>query len=296
MKNILKFCLIALLLLSSSHLFAKSAKITIKLAKGDVYTTVMTMNSTMNQQMMGQTLNMKQDMVFTQLMTVKEVMDNGNYQISQTYTKIKMAMLVNDQNMDFDSENEDNNPQLASLGKLKDVVIKFELSPNGEVSNVSGLDELMQSIGDNPQTAQMMKGITNNDALSSTFSYIPQRKVKKGDSYIVSTKMAAFMDMEIETNYTVESIDKPEITLNASSDIQFSPDEPIKQNGIEMALQGKGKQNGSFVINLADGMVKSSKTKQIIDMEMTFKNPQDNKDMTIPMSVNSTILMKITKN
>ncbi|WP_066627559.1 DUF6263 family protein [Labilibacter marinus] len=297
MRKLIQLTCIALIL-GATALTAQKTSIQLKLKKGDVYTQQTEMNNTMNQQMMGQSINMDQKMTMIHNLTVVDVLNTGNFVVEQAYVQVKMDMDMNGQKTTFDTENTENtNPALAPLNKMKEAKIRFEVSPNGTISNITGLSEMMNSISsNNPQVGGMIKNMANESTLAAAFSYLPKEKVAKGDSYTNSIKLNEMFDMEIASKYTVSAINGNVVNLNLASDISFAPEEPITQNGMKMDIKATGNQNGTFEINKKDGMATSSSIKQLMDMTMSMKNPQNGEDINIPMKLNSTISTTITKN
>lgn len=293
MKRILS--IVVILSLGSMSAFAQKVKVELDLKKGDVYQMVVEMENTINQEMMGQAMNMKQNMVVTMQTKVLDVLANGNYKIEQSYERMKLEVNVNGQQMSLDSDGDALNPQNAALAKVKEAVIQYDVTPSGKVSSVSGFEELMQSLGNSPQAAGMMKGMMNDDMMVNFFNYLPKEKVGKGDKYSSVVAMPEMMNMEITTNYIVNEVSKEELVLDVDSNIDLEPTEPIVQNGMSMKVKATGTQKGSYVVSREDGMPKSSEIKQEMEMNMSMKNPQSGEDMTIPMVLNSLIKTTVTK-
>jgi hypothetical protein len=287
-----------ILAIGTTSVSAQKTNIQLNLKKGDVYTLQTEMSNTMNQQMMGQNINMEQKMTMITALKVVDVLSSGNFVLEQSFNRIKMDMNAYGQNMSFDTENPAaSSPMLAPLAKMKEAKITFEVSPSGDISNITGLNEMMSSIADNnPQAGNMIKNIASESTLAATFSYLPKKTVSKGDSYTNTIKLNEMFGMEIASKYTVSSIKGNIVDLDVISDINFAPSEPITQNGLKMNMKITGAQNGTFTVNKSDGMATASNMKQTLDMTMGMKNPQNGEDMSIPMKINSNIKATITKN
>ncbi len=283
-----------LLSLLSFNLSAQKADVVLKLKAGDVYTVQMDMINAINQEMMGQKIQMDQKMMMTLDMRVIEKLSGGNYKMEQQYSRIRMNMTAMGQNIDIDTEGE-RNEKNDILHKMKEITFGYEVSPKGEISNVTGYEKLVSIMGNNPQAAQMLKGIANEEMVKNFFQYIPQNKVKVGDVFSSTVKMQAAMGVEVETKYTVEKITKQQMDLNVSSDFSFSPDNPMVQNGMSIKMNGSGVQKGDFAVNLKDGMPTISTLTQDMEMNMSFENPQSGEDMTIPMKLKSDVKTSVTK-
>ena len=294
MKLIIKTVLFTLILLASTNINAQKADVKLSLNKGDVYNFRMEMNNIINQEVMGVKMAIEQNINTVMTFEVNDVLGNGNYMVEQTYKRVIMDMTSNGQNMSFDTDIDDASSPLSVINKLKEVSIKYELSPKGDISNITGYDELLNSLSGAQQT-KILSGILNKDNLSNFFSYIPDEKMELGGSYTNTVKMKDVMGIEVTTKYVVEDISSNKVILKLSSDIEFNPEDTIEQAGIKMKMKGEGIQVGSNEINLNTGMLNSGFTKQNIDMNITMKNPQTNEDMSIQMKIDTKIKVTVIK-
>jgi hypothetical protein len=295
MKRFLTALVIGIVSLGSVSSLAQKVKVELDLKKGDVYQMVVEMENNISQEMMGQVADVKQNMVVTMRTKVLDASTNGGFKIEQSYERMKVEVDVNGQQMSLDSDGDALNPQNAALAKVKEAVIQYDVTPSGEVTNVTGFDELIQSLGSSPQAAGMMKGMMNDDMMVNFFNYLPKEKVGKGDKYSSVVAMPEMMNMEVTTNYIVNEISKEELVLDVDSKIDLNPTEPIVQNGMSVNVKATGTQKGSYVVSREDGMPKSSEIKQEMEMTMSMKNPQNGEDMTIPMTLSSMIKTTVTK-
>jgi hypothetical protein len=287
--------LLTLILLTTISAFAQQTEMKLKLSKGDIFEFNTGMNTNINQEMMGMKMEISQKYTTVFAFEVKEVLSNGDYLINQTYKRIVIEANTNGRILNYDSDNDETSSPLAAIGNLKGAVISYNLSPGGKVSEVNGLNEIGNKMGNNPQIKNMWKSIANDKLLESTFSYIPVEKVKAGTNYTKTIVMEEFLDAEIITKYNVESIDASSIHLNVFSEFDINPDKPIEQNGMKMEMKGEGSQTGTLKVSRSTGMPEETDTKQEIEMTITMKNPQTNEDITIPMKVDTTIKSTIKK-
>lgn len=294
----------ALLLIIVSLFFTLSTQAKTKkllrfnLEKGSVYEMVMDMNNNMDQEMMGQQLKMNQLMKMITIMTVEDVLPNNNFLVSYKYKSIKMDMNVMGNSMSFDSDNQEGNtPELELLKGLTEVKLTMEVTPLGKVQSVVGFDSFSNAFAANPQIKEMLKMFSNEESFKSsfgqTFNYFPEEAVTVGDSWDTSQKMEAIMNMEIDMHFEVADIQKNKVFLNVNSDI--NSDSEIEQNGMNIDMKMTGNQDGSMIINSKDGMLNTSNMTQDISMLMKMKNPQTNEDIEMPMKINSTIEVIVSK-
>ncbi len=294
MNKIKTLALLLTVSLFTTFTSAKNADIRLKLTKGDVYTINMEMINDIQQVAMGNKMNIKQNMTIDMYMKVTDVLSNGNYKMEQSYGGLKMDMDVNGQKMTMDA-NDPNNEMSKPLAAMKDVIISFEVDSKGEVTNITGYEELFEKIGANAQVVNMVKGFANQENMSKFFSYIPKESVKTGDEYTVNVNMAELMNMEVKTRYKVLDITKTEINLDMNTDIKMDGDQAIEQNGMSMNMKATGTQTGTNLVSLKDGMPISSDITMVMEMEISMKNPQNGEDMVMPMEMNTQVKMNVTK-
>ena len=273
-------------------------KLQLKLKKGEVYEMTTNMDLDIDQEMMGQQIEVNQDMEIIVSLTVEDILKNKNFLLSYNYDTFSIDMDAMGNKMSFSSENPDeSNPASKFLKKITEVELKMEITPSGKIENIEGFEDLSQTVGSNPQLAQMLKMFSDEasfrSTLDQTFSYLPQTKVSVGDRWDSSYKMSAPIAMDIDMTYEVAEIQKKLVILNVDSDINSNT--TMEQAGVNMDIELEGTQKGEMSINAKDGMISSSNINQLFSMNMKMKNPQTNEDMEIPMEMNSTIVVSVTK-
>lgn len=285
-------------LLTFSTAQARKVLLRMNLQKGSTYEMNMNSTSNIDQEMMGQNMKIVQKMDLASLYKVSDILPNKNFRIEYSVLKMKMDMDINGNQMTFDSQNPDDSNPMGSL--MKTIVaakINFDLSPTGKVENVSGLDELSKQISGNRQMAQSMQMFANQENfgsfISQTFSYIPEKVIKKGEKWSSSFKLPSLMDANTVMNFEAASIEKNALNLNVNSDVNM--ESPIEQNGMKIDMKMTGTQTGTMVVDPEDGWVRASDLNQKFDMHMKMKNPQSGEDMEIPMTVNAVTKYTVEK-
>ena len=147
-----------------------------KFSAGDSLAAVSEMNMKQTVKVLGMDQNIDTKMTMTVTYAVKAV--NGDeVQFEQT----------------FDGTKVEGNPFAGmmeeSLDKLKGQKISFTLNTKtNEVVKLDGVKEMVKKLtDDNPQMAQMMGSIMNEDAmkhqLAAVFTFLPKKAVNKGDTW-----------------------------------------------------------------------------------------------------------------
>lgn len=295
------FTLLAISVLLICNSFQAHSKVLIRLnlQKGNTYEMTMASNNIIDQEMMGQKIKIDQKMNMVFSYHVLDILPNHNFLIEYSIVKMKLDMNMNGQEMTLDSESTDeNNPMNEVFKGLNSMKLKIELTPLAQVERVEGLEEYTKTLSGNPQMAQTMQMFTDEtnfkSFISQAFSYFPEKEVGKGDKWTSSFKLPAMMNMETIMNFEVAAIEKDQISLNYTSDVNI--DTPIEQGGMKMNMKMTGKQDGTMTIDTKDGWIRQSDLTQKFDMTMKMKNPQSGEDMEIPMMMNSVTKITVNKN
>ncbi len=285
-----RFTLALIVILLTFNTVQAKSKILLRLnlQKGANYEMNMTSTSNIDQEMMGQEMKVSQKMEMAFLYQVTDVLPNKNFQVEYSILKMKMDIDVNGQSMNFDSEKPDaSSPMGTVLKSLTSLKIKFEMTDAGKIENVQGLDEFAKQISGNMQMAQTMQMFTNQDNFGSfvgqTFSYLPEREVKKGDKWTSLFKLPSLMNAATTMNFELADVKKSSVLLNVTSDVNMEM--PMEQQGMKMDMKITGTQTGTMTIDPKDGWLQTSDLNQNFDMHIKMKNPQSGEDMEIPMTV-----------
>lgn len=283
------FLVLLLSILTLGANAAKKTELKLHLTKGTVYDSKIDMENHVDQNMMGQQMTIHQDIEILAQMKVVDVLANGNYKIEQTYNDLNFTMEMNGKVTNLDS--------VASkpLEAMKNMVISYEVTPDGKVSNIQGVTEMLEKLGTNPQVAGVLKGMASFDQLAAFYSYLPKEAVEVGDTYEVKLNNAELMNLETITKYTVKDISKDNVTLDVALDLGMDSGKTIQQNGMDMNIKANGKQIGDFVVSRKDGMPLSSTLDMDMHMEISFKNPKTGDDMNMPMDMKMKVISIVTK-
>ncbi len=281
--------------LLSGNIQAKKVLLRFNLEKGAQYNMVMDVSSTIDQAVMGQDvdINQKMNMVFN--WKVLDITPDKTFLVEYAFEKMKMEMSVNGQNLVFSTDStEESTPAFSSaLKDLSKIKLQLEITDQGKIVSVKGMDELLSKFSGNQVLAQSMQMFTNESNFESfmgqTFNYFPEKEIGKGDTWTSSMKLPAMMNMDTKMDFEVADITDDVVKLNVNSLVNI--DSPIEQAGMKMQVKMDGTQKGTMDINLKDGWLESSDLVQEFSMQMKLKNPQTGEDMEIPMKVQSTAKM-----
>lgn len=261
------------------------------LQKGTVYEMTTLTNNSINQEMMGQKIKIDQEMEMVLSYHVLDVLPNKNFMIEYSVLKMKVNMIVNGQETKLNSESSDaNDPMINAVKSIPK--LKLEINPKGLVEKVEGFE--VKNLTQDPRMSQFLEMFMNDKSfktfIGQMFNYFPDNEVEKGDKWTSSFQMPSMMNMETTMNYEVADISNGQIALFVLSNVDIAT--PIEQAGMKVDMKMTGTQTGNMLIDLEDGIVRSSEINQKFDVNMKMKNPQSGEDMEIPMNVFSVV--KIT--
>ncbi|HEY3369411.1 MAG TPA: DUF6263 family protein [Prolixibacteraceae bacterium] len=288
-------------LLMSAQIVDAKSKVFLRfnLQKGSNYEMTMAMTNNVDQEMMGHPFKMDQKMEMVFLYNVLDVLPNKNYLVEYSLQGMKLDMNINDQVVHMDSKDTaQSNPMNASIKGFLAAKLKLELNSKGGVERVEGMEEYTKNLSQNPQMAQSMRMFSDEKSfksfISQSFYYFPEKEVEEGDKWTSSFELPGMMNMETTMNFEVATIEKDQVILNVSSDVNI--DSPVEQQGIKIDMKMTGTQTGSMTIDRSDGWLRTSDLTQKFDMHMKMKNPQSGEEMEIPMLMNSVAKVTVVKN
>jgi hypothetical protein len=148
--------------------------------------------------------------------------------------------------------------------KGKSFIMKVDAA--GKITEVLGLDEMQKAAMESIQTTDEyrpyfesgFKSQFNQESLKQSFEQVlniyPAKPVKTGDSW--QKEMTLGM-MKMKTTFTVESIDKDKVMVDASSSFDM--------------MGSTGTQKGTYEIDARTGLVTSAQYNQVFEgpMKMT---------------------------
>jgi hypothetical protein len=246
----------------------------LNLTKGKKYDLKMMMESNVEMNMMGQSVNSVSNMEMGMDYEVKDVLPSGNFLVRTTYKKVKMSGETMGMKYDFDTETGTANgmqgQQMAeSMKKMIGEYSEMEMDKLGKVISTT-----------------MSPALTGKDAGKKggfenfSYSVFPDKKIKVGDTWDsdVEQNMNGLM-MTVKTKYKLVSIKDglAEISLDGTLELKPGSDGKIS-----------GTQTGTGKIEIATGISKEMIMNQDVEMEMSdmgMKMPMKMKNkITITMN------------
>ena len=248
---------IALVLLSFGALsaFAQTTTGKIVVKKGQHFTVSSTSDGVINQEMMGQSMEMKIGSTTTMSAAIKES-KNNTYTITQTLTNVKSTFDGMGQQKTFDSDKkEDMDGEAGAIYKDKFNVPKDIVITDDGKSIASATDTAKAKPDTNPMAAMMnMMGGGQDNAAAALFLVIPAGK-KAGDSWQDSSSTDG---VKVIRKYTLNSITSKEATITMNG--VFDINKTMQVQGMDMNAVMNSKIVSVVLVDVISNMQKENKS------------------------------------
>lgn len=262
------------------------------LKAGEKYLFSSVVKQHITQEMMGQKIVTKQDMTSDYIYDVQAV-QNGTTTINVTFNALKMDTDVAGgmQQLHFDSANPDaGTGELKVLTNLIGKSFLMRVNETGQVENIEGLAELIESIDD--QHAEILKQSFGDSSIIQSMNQItniyPDKPVNTGDSWVKksSGSIAGMLHSTVTSQFSLSAINEGVATLSVDGQMVFSKLEgsnnPLFQNA-ELDLNGT--QQGTMEVDRATGLPTQTTLKQNVNGTLAIQG------MEIPMNIESDIII-----
>ncbi|MBS1616215.1 MAG: hypothetical protein JST06_08885 [Bacteroidetes bacterium] len=269
------------------------------LQPGSQYTYSIQTNTSTEQKPMGQSIASTQEMLMEMTYKAGEPQD-GLQPITVTYDRLRMNMKSPVGDIGFDSKDSTHSdPKLAMLGSMVGKQFVMQVSPDGDIQKVEGLDVIISSIGDTTtpeglaihrQMAETFNDTAVRSLMRQSLDIFPNKPVQPGDSWTKSYNMDMnVMQMKVENLYTLKSIsgNTAHLELKAKINGDGTADMP-EMKGVKISLNGE--QTGTMDVDIATGLVSKGDVNWNINGSMSMMG------MKMPISINSTVHMSAKKN
>jgi Family of unknown function (DUF6263) len=303
------FFLGLLIFISLSSLFSqKKVNLLFKPSVGLEYLTEISSQSTILQEVMGidQTMEMN---IFMQLDSKVLSEDAGVFKIQYEYSSIKIASISPIFSIELSSNENTEKDENQLLKALTEKSFFVYIDQFGEISDVSGLDQIIASVSDDTNIDDNTKELFRDNLeatfgkeyfiqnMQQLFSIFPKKKIKIGDVWeynsIVESSPAA---LNIRNKAKLIDISRNSVIIAINSDLE-TPDEGFKMiQGVPGKVELKGKQKIDLIVEKSSGFPTESKVSQDINGLILLKLQQEEGEdlMEIPMSIKTNLQIKVT--
>ncbi|MFW6306624.1 MAG: DUF6263 family protein [Bacillota bacterium] len=286
------------------------------LQEGSKYDLEMESRSSINQEIMDQSMEMGQTMNATYTYFIKDCTNQDIYKIDFTMGKMKFdftnfKVTGSSEELDLDSLNE----EMDYLNDIMaDVTIEMEMDKYGDVRSINGLQEYMQDMykhvmenSDDPEAVvayQNMSSQFNEDMMKQSLSqysaFIPQRAVAVGEKWTTEINLQQGFPLEMSVDYTLDSVTADEFIISFEGSLSNIGDiaSMLGLGDMEFDIDMNIETDYSGIVYLDRETRWYNKMELMMNMDgyFTMKIPVDEEgniqELKVPMSAISNILLK----
>lgn len=272
LKNItITICLLGFSLISLQAYAQKSIELAYKLKKDQVFQITMETQQTIHMEMMGQEVEINQDIKLFQEAEVLDVDQEGNHTLSFRFRRIILDQDAMGMQVRFDSDNieEADSPMAQQLAASMGEVI--------DKSVISTIDRLGNSLATNVD--EVLPNGAISGAETGMMAVFPDRDVKIGDRWEVETRIDAVSDMAFINTFTLDDIKEQQAYISFEGNVSGSHVEGH-------AAKVDGSTSGSLIADINTGWTLSATIRQNMQMEVVENG------VSMPMRMISLIEMR----
>jgi hypothetical protein len=287
--------------------FAMPPKVTLefKLNKGQVYSHVITAESTIKQTVMGQEMLMNTASRSTMSYSLKD--GDGTprrYEVWYQNIENSMGMMGMDQRFSSDTASLPMvDPMSSLMAQLVDKRFDVAIAPSGDVVSISGINEVLEAYkqsqgGLSDDVLQQVTGTFGESGMRSnlngTVSIFPGRAVKTGESWVKESNGNSEMPTIVKTTYTLKSILGDNAELTVAGTITTDPaNAQAKINGMDAVYFLEGKRSGTLTVEVATGWIRQGTLEDEISGSITISpDPAAPTSIIVPVEVKTTTRIK----
>lgn len=265
----------SMLILAAQSFAANEKDLSYKLQKGDKYNLDITNRQTINMNMMGQSMNLIQNININQEVVVAEKDDKNNYTLELAYKRIQFQQNAMGMEVNWDSDHPDTTDFMskqigASLGKAIEKTITAVIDSRGNPISINKSEVIEQ--------ASSISGFE-----SGMMVVYADKSVKEGETWQVTMKPDPNSDFVIVSEYKLDEI------RGKTANISFIGTITGTQIMGETA-DINGTITGKTQINVATGWIISASINQNMEMEM------EQQGVKVPMQMSSFIEITSSNN
>lgn len=317
LKRILTTLLIAIIAFSLSACNAGLA-LYINANAGDNYRYRIETDQTMDMKLNGQKSTTNQNMVYEFIVAVNDVDSEGNLSVDYKYDAIKFDMESNGTTQSFDSKNASSEDTMSAIynGFIGNG-FTAKMTKYGEVTEISGVDNLLNSIVDaidlgegeamqgiKDQMKESLKASFGDDAIksivqSSSTIFPDSGNVKVGNTWVVENSTKAIVDLNMKTTYTLDKVEGEIAYISVKADYSTDASNPGEYMGMEMTTDLAGTMTGNIKVNTKNGFLSEGQITQEMSGKMNFVVPAmegvESQTLETPIDSKATITYSTTK-
>lgn len=237
-------------------------------------------------------------------------LNDSIYDMAVSYEKLEMTMKRADRTMTFSSESKDENDMMSKmLSLMVGQPFNMKMTKAGKIIEVKNVDLIFDNMFDKlpdisaeqkeQVKAQLMQSY-GEKAFKGSFemvtSIFPESPVKKGDSWVINTKLETVMSANLVTTYEFKDRTDSYYFILGNGKIETSDkDAYVQISGMPTRYNLDGNMTASLKVDSKTGWIIEATINQKMSGIADIKdNPNLPGGLTIPMSIEN--IMNIRSN
>jgi len=289
----------------------ESFKPRLNLNPGDSYLCTMNMTTHIKQSIGGREQAIDQDLTTVWDYGVRSRYENGDYEISIKYLRVKSTQKSGLQTVSFDSDDSSEyvDPSMVGYRILVGSELQMRLTPAGKVSELSGFEKVLDriidelNIPDSPQRDKTIEGIRRQfggDALRQSIEQMtiiyPDEPVATGESWNISYEMNFGFPMIVESVCTLLSREDGIADIDLVSTIRSNPNsEDIDMGMFSLRYDIEGSQKGLIELDEESGLPVKSDIGQDFTGTVSVSGATDLQEDNWPISGDGRVVITFEK-
>jgi hypothetical protein len=280
-----------------------------KLQEGDRLRVRMTSEQIITQGRGAEAQVVHQNVGYEYTYTVREVGPGENMWIDVHYAWILFEQEGPLQSMRYDSSDppEEIPPELWGYHALVGKGFSLLVSPQGEVLEIAGLDDMIASVvaeyalEDEALKAQLVETFESQfgeEALRGQLSNVlgnwPQEPARIGQSWTESVETPSLFPMFVHNTYTLASYDGRIALIQVASTMETNPEaDPLDMMLFKIAYDLSGDQEGAVEFDTQLGWMRHAVFTQFMSGTMTVITEEG--ELSIPMTLEATTVIELVE-
>ncbi|HLT41236.1 MAG TPA: DUF6263 family protein, partial [Sphingobacteriaceae bacterium] len=250
------------------------------------YRFVSNTNQNIVQELMGNTIEISQNIIVASIFEVVENTD-GKMRIKAFYERIAMDANTPQGNVKIDSDNEndgdlDNAPELQKLSSMMNKPFYITLTSDGKLIRIEGLEKFIEQ-GNNTSNPFVKELLTEENVISSFenfFNVFSSDSVSMGETWNKNRSQGMNNQFELifEESLTLEGLSEDIAWINTQSQINGAASE----NSFFDELNIEGTQQGTIEVERYSGLILFSEITQEIQGLLKMQGTE------VPIKISST--------
>lgn len=284
----------AVLTISCSSSKTLDLKLTPEASKSFLYRSTQTTGTDVT--VMGMQQNVSVEQSTDQQFDILKVNTDGSVELKVTTKAMKINQDLGMMALKFDSEHPENNEPADMVEGFKNLIgksMEMKMSNKGKILEFKSDGKLFDGVFDSMEGGEAMEeqmeaqfgGDAMKQSLTQMVGFYPEKPVKVGDTWTITTSIKTGMAINVETIYTLKERKAGVSYLDFSSKLKTDPNNSsIEMMGMTMNYDLAGTQKGSVEVDEKTGWaIKTTGTQDMAGKMMMKGSPMG--DMNADMKI-----------